>query len=220
MPNLTLISHNLCPYVQRARIVLDEKSIPHERRYIDLADKPDWFLEISPLGKVRLLKIDGAVIFESAVICEYLDEITPGSLHPDDPLQKARHRAWIEFASNILNDIAGFYNAADSGAFRQKQDKLSTPFEWFEQQLDASPHFDGANFSMVDAAFGPVFRYFDTFEASCELDLLSRFANVGGWRRALSGRASVIAAVDDEYPERLATFLANRNNHISEMIGR
>ena len=103
MPNLTLISHNLCPYVQRTRIVPDEKSIPHVRRYIDLADKPDWFREISPLGKVPLLQIAGAVIFESAVIFEYLDEVTPGSLHPDDPLQKAHHRAWIEFASTILN---------------------------------------------------------------------------------------------------------------------
>ena len=86
--------------------------------------------------------------------------------------------------------------------------------------MDASPYFDGANFSIVDATFGPVFRYFDTFEASCDLDLLSRFANVSRWRRALSSRASVIAAVDDEYPKRLATFLANRNSHISEMIGR
>lgn len=220
MPSLTLVSHNLCPYVQRAIIVLGEQSIPHERRYIDLADKPDWFREISPLGKVPLLQVDGTVIFESAVICEYLDEITPGSLHPVDPLQKAHHRAWVEFASAILNDIAGFYNAADAGAFLEKQDQLVARFQLLEQQLEASPYFAGEDFSMVDAAFGPVFRYFDTFETSCGLDLLSRFAKIGEWRRALAHRASVAAAVDDEYPARLATFLANRKSHISTMVDR
>jgi glutathione S-transferase len=77
---LELISHYLCPYVQRAVITSIEKNIPHDRTYIDLANKPEWFLTISPLGKVPLLKVAGEILFESAVICEYLDEISPGSL--------------------------------------------------------------------------------------------------------------------------------------------
>jgi len=68
------------------------------------------------LGKVPLLKVEDKVLFESAVICEYLD-VTPSSLHPADPLEKANHRAWIEFGSSILNDIAGFYSAADADEF-------------------------------------------------------------------------------------------------------
>lgn len=84
-PNLELVSHHLCPYVQRAVITLLEKEIPHQRTYIDLSDKPDWFQVISPLGKVPLLKIQDEILFESAVICEYLDEITLKSLHPRDP---------------------------------------------------------------------------------------------------------------------------------------
>lgn len=119
IPELKLVSHHLCPYVQRAVITLLEKEIPHQRTYIDLSNKPDWFRQISPLGKVPLLKVGDEVLFESAVICEYLDEITPGSLHPTDPLAKAKHRAWIEFGSSILNTIAGFYNAATEEAFEQ-----------------------------------------------------------------------------------------------------
>jgi glutathione S-transferase len=111
--SLKLVSHPLCPYVQRAVITLHEKQIPHEREYVDLAQKPDWFLALSPLGKVPLLLVGDAVLFESAVICEYLDEVTPGSLHPVDPLLKARHRAWIESGSSILNAVAGFYSAKD-----------------------------------------------------------------------------------------------------------
>ena len=120
----TLVSHDLCPYVQRAAILLMEKAIPHERVTIDLAAKPDWFLAISPLGRVPLLRIGDAVLFESAVICEYLDETTPGSLHPADPLDRAQHRAWIEFGSSLLNDIAGFYNAADAEAFAAKRQRI------------------------------------------------------------------------------------------------
>jgi len=70
---LTLVSFDLCPYVQRAAIALAEKGVPFERRDVDLANKPDWFEAISPLGKVPLLQVDDEVLFESAVIVEYLE---------------------------------------------------------------------------------------------------------------------------------------------------
>jgi glutathione S-transferase len=121
LPKLKLISHILCPYVQRSLITVIEKQIPCDREYIDLANKPDWFLKISPLGKVPLLLVDGEVLFESAVICEYLDEITPDSLHPLDPLTKAKHLSWIEFGSNLLAKIVGFYAAKDEETFEAKR---------------------------------------------------------------------------------------------------
>src|ERR1700722_13285215 len=111
---LTLISHDLCPYVQRAVIALAEKGVSFERIDIDLADKPDWFKAISPLGKVPLLRVGEAVILESAVIVEYLEETRPRPLHPADPLERARHRATIEQSSAILSDIWGIETAPDS----------------------------------------------------------------------------------------------------------
>src|SRR3954469_14108316 len=75
---LKLISHKLCPYVQRAVIALTEKGVAFERIDIDLANKPDWFLAISPLGKVPVLSVgtDGGevALFESNVICEYIED--------------------------------------------------------------------------------------------------------------------------------------------------
>ena len=102
MHKFRLISFKLCPFVQRSVIVLKEKKIPFEIEYIDLANKPDWFLKISPTGKVPVLEVDGKVLFESAVIMEYLDEVNPPSLHPTDAFKKAQDRAWIEFSSNLL----------------------------------------------------------------------------------------------------------------------
>src|SRR4051794_30341009 len=103
---LTLVSHALCPYVQRAAIVLKEKNVAFERVDVDLAHKPDWFLRLSPLGKTPVLVVDGEALFESAVICEYLDETRPPRLHPPDALARARERAWMEFGSAVLGGIA------------------------------------------------------------------------------------------------------------------
>src|SRR4051812_24066929 len=117
---LKLISHKLCPYVQRAVISLTEKGTPFERIDVDLSHKPDWFKAISPLGKTPVLLVGDTAIFESAVILEYLEETQPNPLHPADPLARAEHRAWIEFGSAILNDIAGLYAAPDEAAFSTK----------------------------------------------------------------------------------------------------
>ena len=120
MPTYELVSHHLCPYVQRAAIVLTEKGVSFKRTLIDLDNKPDWFKAISPLGKVPLLKVtldDGetVVLFESAVICEYLEETLPNPLHPADPLTRAQHRGWMEFGSAILADIWGYETAQGRG---------------------------------------------------------------------------------------------------------
>jgi glutathione S-transferase len=79
---LTLISHVLCPYVQRAVIALTERRVPFERVDVDLSNKPQWFTAISPLGKTPVLQVDDTAIFESAVILEYLEETQPFPLHP------------------------------------------------------------------------------------------------------------------------------------------
>ncbi|RUY75216.1 glutathione S-transferase family protein, partial [Mesorhizobium sp. M7A.F.Ca.CA.003.01.2.1] len=118
---LILVSHHLCPYVQRAAISLAEKGVPFERVDIDLANKPDWFKAISPLGKVPLLRVqrngEETVIFESAVILEFLEETQANPLHPADPYARARHRAWIEFGSATLNAISRFYSTSTEAGF-------------------------------------------------------------------------------------------------------
>lgn len=215
---LELVSHHLCPYVQRAIITLLEKDIPHQRTYIDLSNKPDWFRQVSPLGKVPLLKVGHEVLFESAVICEYLDEITPGSLHPIDPLTKAKHRAWIEFGSNILNKIAGFYNAATAEALEQKRLDLVDKFTWIERHWQGGPYFAGDNFSLVDAVYGPIFRYFDVFDMITDFNVLAETPNIRAWQQAMRSRPSIQQAVSEDYPQRLLTFLQQRNSHLSTLI--
>lgn len=218
MTDLVLVSHHLCPYVQRAAIALMEKDVPFERRDIDLADKPDWFRAISPLGRTPVLLVDGKPLFESAIIADYLDETRPPRLHPEDAFERARHRGWVEVASAILNDIAGFYGAPDAATLDARREAMAAKFARVEEALGEGPYFAGAAFSLVDAAFGPVFRYFDVFDTIADFGVFAATPKVRAWRQALAARPSVRAAVAADYPERLRRFLLARRSELSRRM--
>ena len=218
MEKLTLVSHHLCPYVQRAAIALDEKGVAYERVYVDLANKPDWFKALSPLGKTPVLKVGETAIFESAVILEYLEDTQPNPLHPKDALSRAQHRGLIEFGSAILNDIWAFYSAPDATAFEAKRRQLAERFAWLERRLVGAPWFDGETFSLVDAVFAPVFRYFDAFDRIGDFAIQTGLEKVARWRNVLAARPSVQAAVTDDYDARLWQFLLARSSHLSRLM--
>ncbi len=222
MSALTLVSYHLCPYVQRAAIALAEKGVAFERVYVDLADKPAWFRDISPLGKVPLLKTEqddeDVVLFESAVILEYLEETQNNPLHPAEPLERARHRSWIEFGSAILNGIARFYNAKSEDELGAQSAALTRQFARIEAELGEGPWFAGERFSLVDAVYGPIFRYFDVFDAIADFGILADKPKVTAWRHALSKRPSIMGAVAPDYPARLYDFLSARDSALSARI--
>ncbi|HYD96311.1 MAG TPA: glutathione S-transferase family protein [Noviherbaspirillum sp.] len=215
---LTLISHALCPYVQRAVIALKEKQAAFERIDIDLAAKPDWFLAVSPLGKTPVLLAGTAPVFESAVICEYLDETLAPALHPRDALQRAQHRAWIEFASAVLNGIWSFYTAKDETAYAAAAQTLKERFAQLEQALGSGPYFGGADFGLVDAAFAPAFRYFEVFGGASGVDLFSDAPKTRAWRDALARRASVREAVSADYPALLRAFVIGQGGVLGRRL--
>src|SRR3954451_20912909 len=198
--SLKLISHKLCPYVQRAVIALNEKGVPFERIDIDLANKPDWFLKLSPLGKVPVLVVTSekgeVALFESNVICEYIEETQGGGkLHPQDPLKRAEHRAWMEFGSAILTDLWGLETTTDAAIFQSKREAVAAKFARVEAALGTGPFFAGEAFSLVDAVFAPIFRYFDVFDELIDLAIFANTPKVRKWRAELARRPSVKAAV-------------------------
>jgi glutathione S-transferase len=219
MPKLTLVSHKLCPYVQRAVIALTEKGVPFERIDIDLANKPDWFLKISPLGKVPVLHVttgEGeAALFESNVICEYIEDTQGGAkLHPQDPLQRAQHRAWMEFGSTILSELWGLETTGDAAIFETKRLAVAAKFARVEEALGSGPFFVSKHFSLVDAVFAPIFRYFDVFDQLIDLSVFAETPKVRTWRAELAKRPSVRSAVGADYPQLLHAFLVRHNAHM------
>jgi glutathione S-transferase len=219
---LTLISHKLCPYVQRAVIALTEKGVPFERIDIDLANKPGWFLKISPLGKVPVLVVETAngevALFESNVICEYIEETQAGAkLHSEDALERAQHRAWMEFGSTILSELWGLETTGDAAVFESKRRAVAAKFARVEEALGAGPYFAGEKFSLVDAVFAPIFRYFDVFDQLTDLSVFADTPKVRAWRQALAQRPSVRTAVGADYPQLLHAFLVRHNAHMLKL---
>lgn len=220
MTSYRLISFKLCPFVQRAAIVLAEKGVKFERVDIDLADKPDWFLALSPLGKVPVLVVETnggeEVLFESAVIAEYLDETLAPRLHPADPLERARHRAWIEFASATFADLYRYYSG-DRAAFDTAAAALHQKLARLEAELGDGPFFAGGRFSLVDAAFAPVFRYLPAFDAFLDHGLLRGRPRLAAWAGELAARPSVIGAVDEDFTPALIDYIATRAGHMATL---
>ncbi len=222
MTSLTLISHMLCPYAQRISISLTEKKLRFTRIDIDLANKPDWFLEISPLGKVPVLQVEqegqSHVIFESAVILQYLEEVSDHPMLSGNPLIRAQERSWIEFASSLLNDIAGFYSASSEKALEEKRVQLSRKFALVETDLMTASWFSDQNFGLLEAVFAPVFRYFDVFDHISDFEILTPLKRTGDWRERLASQPSVQQAVSIEYPSLLTVFLKRKESALSRMM--
>ena len=219
---LSLVSHYLCPYVQRVAISLHEKGLAFERIDVDLGNKPQWFKTLSPLGKTPILTVGDTAIFESIAILEYLEDSQAAPLHPANYLQRAEHRAWIEFGSATLNNIGGFYSARDEAAFKQKTSDLTEKFARLEQRLahkaTQGPWFDGEAFSLVDAVFGSVFRYFDSFDQIKEFGILDNKPLVQAWRKQLEERESIQQAVSKDYALHLWAFLQARESYLTQLM--
>jgi glutathione S-transferase len=220
MSKLTLISSHTCPYVQRAVIALKEKGAAFDVVYVDLANRPDWFAGVSPLGKVPVLKVerDGlpeAAIFESSVIVEYIEETAPGpKLHPADPLDRATHRAWMEFGSSLLSDLFRMGAAKEEADFTKLRDDAAKKLKRVEDILGDGPYFAGAAFSYVDAVFAPAFRQIDTYHSAADTGVQAGLPKVQAWAKALAARPSVQQAVPADYAERFLGRFRTMGSHL------
>lgn len=203
-----LISFKLCPFVQRASIVLRYKAIEHEVVYIDLASPPEWFLKISPLKKVPLLLIGDEVIFESSVINEYLDEAYPKKMHPEDLLLRAKNRAWIEFGNVCMWDVFHLSVKVTEPEFNEARVSLLDKFDQLEKAFEGHPFFNGEVLSLVDASYAPLLqrlKYIDALKPGVfDHD---RHPKINAWKDALLEleivRASCVPEIEALYYEQL-----------------
>lgn len=211
----TIISFGLCPFVQRSLITMNYKNIPFEVKYIDLANKPDWFLEISPLGKVPVLKVENEILFESAVINEYIDETNSPSLHHKDPLKKAIERAYIELAGVTTMN---YFNAASA----TDKDSYSIHKTNFEKNLSSiltkykGPFFRGNEFSLVDSSVIPLIQRL-MLTGNFREDLVlsdENSAKLNSWLESTLSMDAVQNSVPENFEQDYKTYLTNKNSYI------
>ena len=160
MASYKLCSFKTCPWVQRAAIVLRAKNVPYEITYIDRVKRPDWFLAVSPHSKVPVLLIDDKhALFESNAIAEYLDETVAPRLHPADPIQRARNRAWTDYVATFASAISNTAYSDTEDEFAARAAKIADPFGKLDDALSKrgndGPFFNGKDFSLVDCAYAP-----------------------------------------------------------------
>lgn len=210
-PELELVSFDLCPYVQRSAIVLHEKGLPFRTTYIDLADKPEWFLKISPTGKVPLLRVGNESLFESCVINEFIDEqFVDPPLMPKEPLPRALARMWIEFLSGLGAPTYRLMVEPDESLGRAAAQSARTILQKVEGEPQG-PYWLGETFSLVDAAAAPFLqRLHWVQELAPELELFESAPRVFAWTKALLQRKSVQSAVRSDIKDRFYAYLHGR----------
>uniref|UniRef100_A0A8C5W9T2 Glutathione S-transferase omega n=1 Tax=Leptobrachium leishanense TaxID=445787 RepID=A0A8C5W9T2_9ANUR len=160
--SIRLYSMRFCPYAHRARLVLLAKGITHEVININLKNKPDWFFEKNPLGLVPALELStGEVIYESPIVCDYLDEAYPEKrLTPSDPLQKAKQRLILDFFSGVtalmFKILTAHRSNQDGSALHME---LLSKLQKLEEILvkNNSSYFGGKSQSMTDYMIYPWF---------------------------------------------------------------
>ena len=198
---LELISHPVCPFVHRTSAFLTHHGVPYTTKHIDLQAKPDWFLAISPRGKVPVLVVDGTPIFESAVILEYLAETQAPHLVSADPLERARQRMWVELSNDLL---AAQYRIAVAAtpalratAIEAARDTLGR----FEAEL-VGPYFSGEQLDLVDFATGPALLRFERLDRIIGIDLFAGLPRVAAWSRRLAERPAFRDTLVADFDER------------------
>ncbi len=203
-------------------ILLRAKDVDFEVTYIDLSDKPDWFLEISPHGKVPVLSVDGQPLFESNAIAEYLEDVVPPAKHPSDPIKRARNRAWTDFVPDFSKGINIYYTKsreemeaklADAPKFLQKlEDAIAN-----ERDNDG-PFFNGPDLCLVDAAYAPFLQRLLMVEQFSQTNMLRDFPLVKAWAEALVNDERITGSVADSFNDTFYGNLKKRGFYVGTLL--
>lgn len=217
---LELISFKICPFVQRAVITLLHKKMPFDITYINLGSPPDWFKTISPFGKVPLLKVDDSnIIFESAIIDEFLDEICPGNLLPKDPLQRALDRSWIDFGSTLLLNFSGLIHATSEEVFENKLVEVKRQLKWLEDILGSGPYFNNEHFSLVDIAYAPLFMRSEMLKMGDLLYPADEVPKVQAWSKQLLEIPVLNDSVVTDFEDLLSGHIRTKAPYAAQRLG-
>ena len=199
-------------------MALIEKNIPYEKQEVDLQNRPEWFVKDAPLGKVPLLYLGDKVLFESIVICEYIEEAFPQNpLHPKTAVEKALHRAWMEFSSGILAAGFGIMFAQNQEQFDIKKAELAAKLAILDKHLKFSPYFDGEKFSLVDICFASVFKPLAFIDNKFTLEIFDLHKNVASYVEGVVTRGSLHKVLPKNYEEIFKAFLERKKSHLLTM---
>ncbi len=211
---IKLVTSGFSPFCQRVEMLLVEKDLSYKKREIDLSNRPDWFKKDAPLGKVPLLYVDDKILFESIVICEYLDEAFGLGLHNKNLIIKSLHRAWIEVGNAILAAIFSLIAAKNQDDFNTKKLILISKLTILETNLKYSPYFDGESFLLIDISMAPMFKILVAIENKFYLEIFDKFPKTAAYAENLVIRHSLGQIIPKDYDKMFNELLLRRDSYL------
>lgn len=204
-------------------IVLRTKKVDFEVTYINLREKPDWFLKISPHGKVPVLNVGDDVLFESNAIAEFLDETVSPQLHPTDAIKRARNRAWTDFVPDFSKGLSAAYRrdtVEEMEEGRADAEKVLAKLEDAikNERGNDGPYFNGDTLCLVDAAYAPFLQRFMIAEAKLNTGLLDVFPLVRAWTEALLATDLVTGSVAETFLPEFKASMTRYGYHIGTLF--
>ncbi len=214
---LKIVSFKICPFVQRVTAALEAKKIPYEIEYINLNDKPQWFLDISPNGQVPILVTEnGTTLFESDAIIEYIDDefgYLESNLSNED---KALDRAWSYLAAKHYLTQCGTMGSKDKSTFEERTANFIKSFEKVEQKLTGeTTFFKSDELSNVDIAWLPLLHRSAIIKEHSGFDFLCGLPKVQAWQKALLATDLAESSVSNDFVERFSDFYLT-NTYLAE----
>ncbi len=197
MADIEFITAEVCPFAQRTHLALMEKGLDYDHAEVDLKHKPAWFEAVSPYSKVPVLKHDGAVVYESAIINEYIEERFPEpALMPAEPAARATARVWIDYCNTrFIGAFYGVLSAKGPEAQAEAAAKLTDMMDYLEDAalapLGSDPYWLGAEVSLVDLAYWPFFERLPAVTHYRGVHIPDRCPRLLAWHEAMATRDSV-----------------------------
>lgn len=209
---IKIVSFKICPFVQRVTALLEAKRVLYDIEFINLGDKPQWFMDISPTGQVpMLITEEGEALFESDAIVEYIEEVTPPLIADVTPVQRAKDRAWSYQASKHYLVQCSTMQSKDKAVLAEREAKLTKAFEKAEKQLGEGPFFNGETLGNVDIAWLPLLHRAQIVKEHSGYDFLADYPKVRAWQGALAETGLYAKSVAPDFNEKFSDFyLAER----------
>lgn len=195
--NLRLIASLTSPYTRKVRIVMAEKRIECHLELEDVWAPNSKIAEYNPLSKVPcLIMEDGGAVFDSRVIAEYLDTLTPvAKLIPPNGRERAEVRTWEALADGICDAAIAVRQEKQRPHEQQSQKWIDRQMDKIHQGLKAMAHglgeknwCNGTGYTLADIAIGCALGYLD-FRFS-EIAWRTQYPNLARHDEKLSARPS------------------------------
>jgi len=218
MSSLNLLTVAFSPYGQRVETLLLEKNISYNKEQIDLGNKPNWFSDISPLGKIPVLLVDDKPLFESLAILEYIEATyTETIFHPKNQFVLAWHRGWMEFSNTLLSLTFGLVFADNSQIISQKQEELKNKLALFAKQLKQQPYFNGDFFSILDITMASAMQPLLFLSENFNLNLFENLDNLLQYANNVVSRPNFIKSLPENYSQIFENFLKRKNSFLLQL---